>query len=288
MDEKRERFVDTDSQPSSRTGRYTKSEKKKKSKGKKENKGKLLWYYSKDRQIKGPVTRNQLTKMYQKGEIGDSTLVWNKKDCPEWRKIALVPDLFERVNRRRKASKEKASKAKKPKKNPPGKGRLIVGTKVTLDGYIGTAIIRYAGTVHFATGVLYGCELDNETGNNDGQMKGTRYFLCDANHGVFVRPSEVRKVLHIPEKVEGFDRGTIVETKIIAGKYKGKWVAASVHADNGDGTYNIEVLQSKKLMLTPLAVCVPRSLIRMPARGRGKVKEKKEDKITAGGDLSLP
>ena len=36
-----------------------------------------------------------------------------------------------------------------------------------------------------------GVELDEPTGKNDGTVKGTRYFECKANCGVFVRAERV-------------------------------------------------------------------------------------------------
>ena len=37
-----------------------------------------------------------------------------------------------------------------------------------------------------------GVELDDPEGKNDGSCEGTPYFECPADHGVFVRPENVR------------------------------------------------------------------------------------------------
>ncbi|KAI8375955.1 CAP Gly-rich domain-containing protein [Radiomyces spectabilis] len=69
---------------------------------------------------------------------------------------------------------------------------LKVGARVQVQGKSGT--IRYAGTTSFQTGKWIGIELDDAQGKNSGVVQGKRYFDCKANHGVFVRPSQVRPI----------------------------------------------------------------------------------------------
>ncbi|KAL0089155.1 CAP Gly-rich domain-containing protein [Phycomyces blakesleeanus] len=67
---------------------------------------------------------------------------------------------------------------------------LRVGTRVQVQGKAGT--VRFAGTTSFQTGKWIGIELDESQGKNSGVVQGKRYFECRTNHGVFVRPSQVR------------------------------------------------------------------------------------------------
>lgn len=59
------------------------------------------------------------------------------------------------------------------------------------------ATVKFAGNTHFATGDWLGVELENATGKNDGAVQGQRYFQCELNHGMFVRPT-VATVLDQP------------------------------------------------------------------------------------------
>ncbi|ORX62149.1 hypothetical protein DM01DRAFT_1379982 [Hesseltinella vesiculosa] len=67
-----------------------------------------------------------------------------------------------------------------------------IGTRVLVQGKLGT--IRYVGTTSFQTGKWIGIELDEPLGKNSGVVQGKRYFECRMNHGVFVRPSQVRDI----------------------------------------------------------------------------------------------
>lgn len=67
---------------------------------------------------------------------------------------------------------------------------LTVDTRVEVQGKPGT--VRFVGTTSFQTGKWVGIELDAPNGKNSGVVQGKRYFECRANHGVFVRPSQVK------------------------------------------------------------------------------------------------
>ncbi|KAI8145081.1 CAP Gly-rich domain-containing protein [Fennellomyces sp. T-0311] len=75
-----------------------------------------------------------------------------------------------------------------------------VGTRVLVNGdNLGT--VRYAGSTSFQTGKWVGVELDEALGKNNGVVQGKRYFECRSNHGVFVRPANI-KVLPSNKKVK--------------------------------------------------------------------------------------
>lgn len=58
------------------------------------------------------------------------------------------------------------------------------------------AVIRWKGKPHFATtqDTWVGVELDTETGKNDGEVNGTRYFQCLPNHGLMVKSANVKPI----------------------------------------------------------------------------------------------
>jgi dynactin 1 len=57
---------------------------------------------------------------------------------------------------------------------------------------VGRGVVRFSGTTSFAAGKWIGIELNEQNGKNDGTIKGVAYFTCKPNHGVFVRPSQVK------------------------------------------------------------------------------------------------
>ncbi|KGB74790.3 dynactin 1 [Cryptococcus deuterogattii R265] len=72
-----------------------------------------------------------------------------------------------------------------------------IDAKVQVSAGIG--YVRWTGAnPGFAAGKWVGVELFEPGGKNDGSVKGERYFDCKPNHGVFVRPSQVR-ILEAPK-----------------------------------------------------------------------------------------
>ncbi|KAJ2787954.1 hypothetical protein GGI15_000293 [Coemansia interrupta] len=74
----------------------------------------------------------------------------------------------------------------------PSVADVAVGQTVEVQGAQG--VVRFAGPTEFAGGKWIGVELASATGKNDGTVNGKRYFACAANHGLFVRQSQVRVV----------------------------------------------------------------------------------------------
>jgi len=62
----------------------------------------------------------------------------------------------------------------------------------TPDGEEGT--VRYVGKVKGGQGTHLGVELDNPAGNNDGKLKGKKYFKCKKKHGLIKKEGYFTKV----------------------------------------------------------------------------------------------
>lgn len=72
---------------------------------------------------------------------------------------------------------------------PPKIGSVV---EVTGKGQRGT--VAYIGATLFASGKWVGVILDEPKGKNDGTVQGKRYFICEENHGIFVRQSQIQVV----------------------------------------------------------------------------------------------
>ena len=57
----------------------------------------------------------------------------------------------------------------------------------------GQGIVRFCGHTAFAPGKWIGIELFEPHGKNNGTLQGRTYWTpCEPNHGIFVRPSQVK------------------------------------------------------------------------------------------------
>lgn len=59
-------------------------------------------------------------------------------------------------------------------------------------------IIRWLGRGAFAAGDWIGLELPDDSGKNDGSVKGERYFECAPGHGMMIRREAISTVLMQP------------------------------------------------------------------------------------------
>ncbi|KAM0787072.1 hypothetical protein ACM66B_006333 [Microbotryomycetes sp. NB124-2] len=74
----------------------------------------------------------------------------------------------------------------------PSASVLRIGQRVQVSAGIGH--VKFVGQTSFAAGKWVGVELDEAAGKNDGSVNGTRYFDTQPQHGVFVRPSQVKVI----------------------------------------------------------------------------------------------
>lgn len=100
-----------------------------------------------------------------------------------------------------------------------------IGSRVQVHGNNG--IVRFIGQTAFAAGKWVGVELDEQLGKNDGSVQNQRYFDCPANHGVFVRASQV-KVLNVggslkEEDDEDEDDDDEISFKVRVNRDHSKW-----------------------------------------------------------------
>jgi len=70
---------------------------------------------------------------------------------------------------------------------------IKIGDKLEIHGHK-EGIVKFMGSPDFAKGIVFGLELcDGSLGENSGEVKGTSYFKCRKNRGVFVASKEIRK-----------------------------------------------------------------------------------------------
>lgn len=69
-----------------------------------------------------------------------------------------------------------------------------VGDTVYVTGTDKAGVVRFFGTVHFASGVWVGLELGDASGRNDGSVQGQKYFDCKPMFGLFVRATICSKL----------------------------------------------------------------------------------------------
>ncbi len=73
---------------------------------------------------------------------------------------------------------------------------LVLCNVVLKNGSSG--VIQYAGPIKgkLETCSWFGIGLYEPNGENDGFMCGNRYFHCKTNHGLFVTPAQIDKIIY--------------------------------------------------------------------------------------------
>nr|CDJ83622.1 Cytoskeleton-associated protein domain containing protein [Haemonchus contortus] len=56
----------------------------------------------------------------------------------------------------------------------------------------GKGRVAFCGEVQFSDGEWVGVILDDPRGKNNGTVQGVQYFTCEPNHGLFIRPTQLR------------------------------------------------------------------------------------------------
>ena len=68
---------------------------------------------------------------------------------------------------------------------------LAVGARCLAGKDCNPGVVRFYGKTQFASGDWIGVELDGAHGKNDGSVGGIRYFECTAEHGLFIKISQL-------------------------------------------------------------------------------------------------
>ncbi|XP_061401594.1 dynactin subunit 1 [Musca vetustissima] len=76
---------------------------------------------------------------------------------------------------------------------------LKVGARIELTGKDLQGTIAFVGMTSFAVGKWVGVVLDEPKGKNNGSIKGTTYFECSDNYGMFVRPTQLKVIQPAPD-----------------------------------------------------------------------------------------
>ena len=72
---------------------------------------------------------------------------------------------------------------------------LTIGMRVLSKKSQKTGVVRFIGPIEpLPLGYWCGIEMDDESGKNDGSVKGVRLFQCADNRGAFIRPNGLEPV----------------------------------------------------------------------------------------------
>ena len=101
-------------------------------------------------------------------------------------------------------------------------GNITVGMRCNTVKY-GTGAVRFIGPIAKDGPTRIGIELDQPVGLNDGSARGTQYFSCAPNHGVFLKPEKVHvgEEKNAEEVFFGFDDVMTTESAASAKEVSG-------------------------------------------------------------------
>ncbi|XP_053211243.1 CAP-Gly domain-containing linker protein 1-like [Panonychus citri] len=122
------------------------------------------------------------------------------------------------------------------KKSTPCEGDFQIGDKIYVNG-VKPGIIRYLGETSFSSGKWSGIELEDNSGKNDGSVGGIKYFSCQPNHGIFVRPHRLT-CEPIPEKTS---------SSTVSSSINGETTATTTRCTSSTLTSSIRKTPSKSI-----------------------------------------
>ncbi|KAF7259485.1 hypothetical protein EG68_03150 [Paragonimus skrjabini miyazakii] len=99
--------------------------------------------------------------------------------------------------------------------------KLRVGTRVEVVGKDTIGTVAFIGATQFSSGKWIGVVLDEPKGKNNGTVQGKRYFTCDEDHGIFVRPTQLKLL-------DGEDDSNLMSTSVMS--------ESSVASETGSAT----------------------------------------------------
>ncbi|KAG7476618.1 hypothetical protein MATL_G00084810 [Megalops atlanticus] len=159
-------------------------------------------------------------------------------------------------------------------------GDFKVGDRVWVNGNK-PGFVQFLGETQFAPGQWAGIVLDEPIGKNDGSVAGVRYFQCEAQRGIFTRPS---KLSHSPVP-EGEPNGAQAASTSQASTPTSTSLASNTAATSASAT----PASKKTAAATPttnLARTTSESLSNLSETGslkKGERELKMGDRVLVGG-----
>lgn len=140
-------------------------------------------------QLSGPNVAIEVTGKSEFGNLDDVSAVekFEIADDDYDKRKGTVRDL------KRRAGIPVKGEVPRCEESPPA--GIDVGQRCEVelaDGSHHRGVVRYVGKRDGAKGYWVGAELDEPFGKNNGTLSGKKYFECDDNFGIFVKPVKVK------------------------------------------------------------------------------------------------